>query len=257
MQRDKLRVVMLVGPGASSRIMYHALRDDFDIQRIILERKVSASTMIRRRVKRLGLTRTFGQLLFIVVNRFLSRLSKSRIRQLMTRYGLNDDGFPPDVLQEVESVNDSDVITMLQAASPDAVIVNGTRILSKKIIASIDAPFLNTHMGITPRYRGVHGGYWALASGDRQHCGVTVHLIDEGIDTGGVLYQEIIEVERSDNFNTYPLHQIAKGIPLMKAALQDVAANRIKPKQGVGPSQLWYHPTLMGYLKNAIIRFVR
>lgn len=248
---------MLVGPGASSRIMYNALRNDFDIQRVILEKKVSPSTMIRRRVKRLGVIKSLGQVLFMTFNRFLNLFSKSRTIELMARYGLSDGSFPPQVLQEVESVNGSEVVTTLQELSPDAVVVNGTRILSRSVIASINVPFLNTHMGITPRYRGVHGGYWALASGDPQHCGVTVHMIDEGIDTGEVLFQAAVEVEPTDDFNTYPLHQIATGIPLMKAALHAVGAGKLKPMEGVGPSRLWYHPTLFSYLRNRILRGVR
>ena len=47
-------------------------------------------------------------------------------------------------------------------------VVNGTRILSRRMLESIDAVFLNMHVGITPKYRGVHGGYWALANGDRR-----------------------------------------------------------------------------------------
>ena len=41
------------------------------------------------------------------------------------------------------------------------------------------------HAGITPQYRGVHGGYWAVVNNDPEHCGVTIHFVDKGIDTGG------------------------------------------------------------------------
>ena len=45
-------------------------------------------------------------------------------------------------------------------------ILNGTRIVSKKVISSIGCLFINTHCGITPKYRGVHGGYWAIYNND-------------------------------------------------------------------------------------------
>ena len=112
-------------------------------------------------------------------------------------------------------------------------------------------------MGITPKYRGVHGGYWALAMEDGDNCGVTVHLVDQGVDTGGVLYQDTIRTDKNDNFNTYPIHQIAKAIPLMKAALDDVKENRISVRQGVLPSHLWYHPTILEYMKYWIQRGVK
>jgi methionyl-tRNA formyltransferase len=43
------------------------------------------------------------------------------------------------------------------------------------------------HAGITPRYRGTHGGYWVLLNNDPGHCGVTIHLVDPGIDTGSIV----------------------------------------------------------------------
>ena len=103
--------------------------------------------------------------------------------------------------------------------------------LFQKVLSCIDAPFINTHLGITLKYRGVHGGYWALANGDPDNYGVTVHLIDVGIDTGGVLYQKFIKVLKNDNFNTYPIHQIAHAIPLMKDTLNDIKENQLNTEK--------------------------
>ena len=61
-------------------------------------------------------------------------------------------------------------------------MVNGTRIISSRVLDSIGCPIINTHAGITPRYRGVHGGYWALAEGHPEEVGTTVHLVDKGIE---------------------------------------------------------------------------
>jgi len=74
-----------------------------------------------------------------------------------------------------------------QASHPDVVVVNGTRIIAEKVLHSVPATFLNTHSGITPLYRGAHGGYWALVKKDRANCGVTIHVVDAGIDTGGIV----------------------------------------------------------------------
>jgi methionyl-tRNA formyltransferase len=257
MQHEKLRVVMLCGPAASSLIMYHGIAADVDVACVVMENKVPAGRMILRRIRKLGVIRTFGQLMFITGNAVFSRASRARIRRLMEQYALDDSDFPAGLVRRVESVNSGEVMALLKEIKPGAVVVNGTRIISPDVLASIDAPFLNTHMGITPRYRGVHGGYWALTRDDREHCGVTVHLVDPGIDTGGVLYQDTISVDRKDNFNTYPVHQIAQAIPLMKKSLQDVREGRLKPKPGHPPSKLWYHPTLWEYVANRIRKGVK
>ena len=243
---------MLCGPGRSSRIMFHGIASHVNVQCVIVENKVPAGRMIRRRIEKLGVVTVVGQLLFMAFNKILSSRSEPRIRQLIEKYQLNDGPIPEQLVRKVNSVNSDEVIRLFEETRPDAVVVNGTRIIAKRVLDAIDAPLINTHMGITPRYRGVHGGYWALANGDAENCGVTVHLVDPGIDTGGVLYQDTIRTEGPDNFNTYPLHQIAKAIPLMRAALDDVAHQQLRVKPGVEPTGLWSHPTLWAYLNHRI-----
>jgi methionyl-tRNA formyltransferase len=123
---------------------------------------------------------------------------------------------------------------------------------------STDATFINTHLGITPKYRGVHGGYWSLANNDKANCGVTVHLVDSGIDTGGVLYQSKILPTKKDNFATYTYYQIGEGIIFMKKAITDFANSQLKETiPNVSESKLWYHPTIWTYLYKRIIKGVK
>jgi len=254
---NKINVVMLCGNSQSSRIMFNDIASHVNIECVIIENKPSRKIMIQRRIKKLGAIRVIGQILFMLINKLLAWTSKARVRQLILDYGLNDTPPPENKTISVNSINDEETINLLEKFNPDAVVVNGTRIISKKVLSSIKAPFINTHMGITPKYRGVHGGYWALAMEDSDNCGVTIHLVDQGIDTGGVLYQDTIHAGKGDNFNTYPIHQIAKAIPLMKAALNDVREKHMNVRQGVFPSHLWYHPTILDYIKYWIQRGVK
>ena len=83
--------------------------------------------------------------------------------------------------------------------------------------------------------------------------------IDEykyNLDGVSKLYQDIINIEKYDNLNTYPIHQMAKAFPLMKTALNDIKEKRINIKSGVHPSRLWYHPTLFEYVKNWVLKGV-
>ena len=257
MNSRRPRIVMLCGDGASSWFMYNALAAEAEILAVVVERKPSARAMIRHRLRQLGWFTVIGQLAFIAFNRLLARWQRRRIDQLVQRYGLQATLPPPAITHRVPSINAAVVRRLLRKLDPDAVVVNGTRIISRTVIDCIERPFLNTHVGITPRYRGVHGGYWALVHDDVENCGVTVHLVDAGVDTGGVLYQQRIGVERSDGFNTYPLHQLAAAIPLMKQALRDVLDGTLASRDGVGPSGLWYHPTLGQYLKYRFTKSVK
>ena len=155
------------------------------------------------------------------------------------------------------SVNSNDCKAIIEKINPDIIIVNGTRIISKKILNSTNAIFVNTHAGITPKYRGVHGAYWALANNDLENCGVTVHLVDEGIDTGEVLYQSNIEPTINDNFTTYTYLQISKGIHLMKKTLNDIHNNKVSLKNIKSESKLWSHPTIWRYILLKITKGVK
>ena len=252
------KIIMLVTDGNSSKIMFNALNNSFNIQKIIIEEDVSKKTLLKNRVKRLGLLKVIGQVIFILFNKILSKLSKKQISHLKEKYLLDDSYFQKDLVKNVKSVNSAETKEIIESINPDIIIVNGTRIISEEILLSTKATFLNTHAGVTPKYRGVHGGYWALTQKDYENCGVTVHLVDKGIDTGGILYQDTIVIDKNDNFNTYPYHQIAKAIPLMKSAIEDVINDSIKiVKRDDLKSQIWSHPSIYEYIKYRVLLGVK
>ncbi len=114
--------------------------------------------------------------------------------EIATQHGL--DFRPISRGAYVESVNDPRTLELVAEAKPDLVVVHGTRIIAERVLREIAVPVVNVHAGITPRYRGVHGGYWAFADGRPELAGTTVHLVDAGIDTGGILGQATFERER-------------------------------------------------------------
>lgn len=148
-------------------------------------------------------------------------------------------------------MNGEDTIALLDSIHPALVVVHGTRIIAARVLASAGCPVVNMHAGITPRYRGVHGGYWALAEGHREWVGTTVHLVDPGIDTGGILAQTTFDVTAEDTIATYPDLHLARGLPLLGAQVDKVLAGaKLDPlPAGLAPgSGLYYHPTIWGYL---------
>ena len=250
---------MLMGKDPVSNIVYHALAQTFPIDAVIREQKPSIFAFLRRRLRKLGFLKVAGQLLFAVgIVPVLTYRSRRRLQQIISLNCLHTSEIPRSCTIDVLSVNSDFTITELRRLSPRVVIVNGTRILQDKILKSVDAVFLNTHAGITPMYRGVHGGYWALASRDPANCGVTVHRVDRGIDTGSIIAQATITPNTEDSFATYPFLQIARAIPLLKQAVSDaLAGNLTDLAQAPGKSQLWTHPTAWQYLKNRIRTGIR
>ncbi len=243
-------VVLLAGDHASGRIVAHALLADFPLERVIFEGDVPRLEFLGKRVRRLGLATVLGQVMFqAVVRPWLALTSRRRIAEIKARYKLDDSALSSRLVARVPSADSPEAIGLLRRLQPRVVVINGTRILSKEVLSATPATFLNTHAGITPMYRGVHGGYWALASGDREHCGVTVHVVDPGIDTGGIVAQARIEPTSDDNFVTYPLMQLGVGLGLLRPAVRAALAGELKTQAyPAGPSKLWSHPTLASYL---------
>ncbi len=82
--------------------------------------------------------------------------------------------------------------------SPGLVISAGLmRILPAGFVRTFSPHLINTHPALLPLYPGAHAVRDALAAGETE-TGVTVHIIDEGVDTGPVLRQVIVAVRPGD-----------------------------------------------------------
>ncbi len=257
-------VVLLGDRSAATRSVFHALErglGDGVTLRAILEEPPPRATLARRRARRLGWPTVAGQVAFVLTVLPVLRLSgRQRTREIETHARL--DTSPIDGPVYVRSVNDPAALAALLDLSPALVVVHGTRIISERILRAVDAPFVNLHMGITPRYRGVHGGYWALADGRPDLAGTTVHLVDEGIDTGAILGQATFAASRRDSIATYPALHLACGLPVLVDVARRVLDREcpppapVEPMAGAEESQLRWHPTVWGYLATRLRRHV-
>lgn len=218
---------------------------------IVAEERESKLTLIRRRMRRQGVVTILGQIGFVLFQRLLAPGSRKRIGEIIAEYGIDPHPNASCEMIHVGSVNSEACRAALARLEPDAVLVVGTRIIGKETLASLTVPVINFHSGINPKYRGQAGGYWALAMGDPDNAGVTVHIVDEGVDTGGVLYQARFQPTARDNFITYFFIQAAIARPFAITAVEDALAGRLKPVQVDLPSQQFYHPTLWFYLWTA------
>lgn len=242
-------MILLAGKGASTHILYNSLKNDYHIEAVILEEPVLAQEFLKKRIKKLGIGKVIGQVLFqLSIAKYLNLVSSKRKKEILKYYGMDDSPIPSEKVILLKSVNGSKCISLLQKINPELVIVNGTRIISKEILNSIPVKFVNIHAGITPKYRNVHGGYWAVVNNDMANCGVTVHLVDPGIDTGKIICQQTIKITNKDNFATYPFLQLAEGIICLKKSLPGIFENEIIYKKETTESKIWYHPTLWQYL---------
>ncbi|MEJ7783503.1 MAG: formyl transferase [Solirubrobacteraceae bacterium] len=244
-------IVLLAAEGASTNIVFNAIERDYRLRGVVIEERVPRRQFLLRRARRLGYRVVAGQILFqSIVPPLLGKLSQRRITEIIGTCGLDTSPIPRSRVTRVPSANSAQTRALLQHLSPDVVVINGTRIITAETLSAVSADFVNIHAGITPFYRGVHGGYWALASADPANFGVTVHQVDSGLDTGPILHQARIATARRDNFATYPLLQLGAAVPLL---LQHLASpDRGIIAEGISESRAWSHPTLGSYLTTAL-----
>ena len=251
-----MKISVLAGPGISTNILLNWLEDQgySDVEAII-EPKVSRGKMLRYRLRRLGILETVGQIAFIVtVMPFLRREAVVRQDKILEHYGLRSEVNQSTHIFAVSQVNDPAVERLLKKREPDVVLVNGTRIIGQNTLDAVKVPFINTHAGVTPNYRGVHGGYWALRRNDPANFGVTLHLVDRGVDTGSVLAHERVAPDPKDNFASYPMLQQAVSFLALKPILRELDQGHQLKILDVNSefSRQWFHPTIWTYLVGRI-----
>ena len=253
-------VVLLAGPGDTTDIVANYLTRHVDDLRLVVEAPPSRLAMARRRATRIGWFTVLGQVLFVALALPILRWQgRHRISEILEQSGLDATPYPRAT--HVPSVNDPQTATLLGSLHPEVVVVNGTRIISRSLLDALDCPIVNTHAGITPRFRGVHGGYWALVQGTPEFVGTTVHLVDPGIDTGGVLAQATFEPTGADTVATYPYLHLAAGLPLLADQLTHFReVGHLTPlPTSASPeeSRLFLHPTLWQYVRHRVEDGVR
>ena len=250
------RLVALTAGGPHSWIMINALRERFGAFPVILEEGEADAVLWRRRAKMLGPLKVASMQAARIPIR-LTRFGADRVIQSM----IEKEGLKPEAPEDAEiirvpSVNSDECRAALAELAPAAVFVVSTRMISSKTLRAVDAPFINYHSGINPSYRGMFGGYFALANGEPENFGATVHLIDEGVDTGDILYQARLQPKPGDNFHTYLWRLAAGSRGIVIEAMEDALSGELCPVHVNLPSRQWFAPTLGGYVWAGLSRGV-
>ncbi len=252
----KAPVVVMTEGGPHIWAIVNALADRVGPVGVILEEPESKRQLLLRRARRLGWPSAAGQLGTMVLTRLGKRFLSRHFDRLAAEEQLETRPRAGQAIVQVPSVNSPQCLQALDEIRPGVVLLAGCRLLSGATLAKIQCPVLNYHAGITPKYRGMNGGYWALASGDAANFGTTVHLVDTGVDTGGVVRQARGAPGRGDTIATYALRMAAFSRDICAEAVEDALDNRLAVFDPGLPSRQWYHPTIWRYLWTGIAKGV-
>jgi hypothetical protein len=125
------------------------------------------------------------------------------LRALLAREGITDRSLKGWAARHgvpyhgVASLNEPAAVRAAREARADGVLYGGGGILGRDFLGAVDGRVLNAHSGPLPAIRGMNACEWSLLLG--LPPAVTIHVIDAGIDTGGVLESIPLPVEPGDD----------------------------------------------------------
>jgi len=157
----------------------------------------------------------------------------SRYFDALGEYGGYDSG--PEII-EVDDVHAADSIRILKDCGVTLLFQNGAGIIRRSLIDFAEDGVLNVHHGYLPYIRGCHSIAWGLLENRMEWIGVSVHLIDEGIDTGPILKRKHLPVQPDGTYASLFCEATVLGGQLLTEAVADLSEGDSKsiPHHGQG-----------------------
>ena len=226
-------LVVLTNEGIEHRYVVSAIADAFaeELDAIIISDPPRQSlraqlAAYKRRYTRRQFASRVAASLYKAVTRANAHRAETYRRIL---FAGGDPGRLPrqDLVRVVPSHNGDQALALLEKLQPEVIAVFGTLIIRPPVIRKARRAILNMHTGISPRYRGTDTVFWPLHNEEPEWVGVTIHQLDEGIDSGPILHVGRPAIEPNDDDASLFAKCIAVGAPLYVQAIRDALAGRL------------------------------
>lgn len=133
---------------------------------------------------------------------------------------------------DVKSLNEA--IGLDEVNDIDLIVCFGYRyVLEPEFIAKCSCPILNLHISYLPFNRGAHPNFWSFYDGTQS--GVTIHLVDDGIDTGPILFQKKVNFVQEKTFSDTHARLLVEVEALFSENLQLILNKKWAPRPQRGP----------------------
>lgn len=105
-------------------------------------------------------------------------------------------GIPVDF---TDDPNSKAYLDKLKWLAPDVIINQSQFIIKNELLSIAPLGMLNRHNALLPRNRGRLTPFWVLYKGEKE-TGVSIHFVEEGIDSGAIVVQKRFAVEKGETF---------------------------------------------------------
>ncbi len=118
----------------------------------------------------------------------------------------------------------------LQMNSPDLVIIYSmSRIIKKECLSNENISFINVHGSFLPQFRGANPAFWIAYHGVSEG-GVTIHKVEEKVDTGDILAQEKFEIPLGMKQVDYQLKIRQLVVKLIDTVINNYLTGNLRPR---------------------------
>ena len=133
----------------------------------------------------------------------LSDIDTAGILSLGREFGIPTHFVPPGPFRtKMAPEAEEELVRLLREAKVDFVVLAGfMRVIKAPLLKAFPGRILNIHPSLLPAFRGLEAWHQALEAGVPE-AGCTVHLVDEGVDTGKILGQSRVPVLPGDTAET-------------------------------------------------------
>ena len=129
---------------------------------------------------------------------------------------------------QAENIKDQSFIELVRKLNPEMIVVAAFgKILPKAIIDLPSLGCLNIHPSLLPKYRGAAPINWAIIRGETK-TGITIMLMDEGMDSGDILMQEETSISEQEAFGQLQNRMATQGALLLIKTIKQVIAGTIQ-----------------------------
>jgi methionyl-tRNA formyltransferase len=147
----------------------------------------------------------------------------------------------------VENINSEEFLNYCRQLSIDMVAsVSSTQIFKKQLINLPKYGCINIHTAKLPKYRGLYPVYWAMAYGEKS-LGVSIHYIEEGIDTGKIILQEEVAIPPHSTLDHMLKVTKIKGAELLVRAIGQIAEGTVQAFYSQDQGSYFSFPTPDSY----------
>ena len=133
-------------------------------------------------------------------------------------------------VHQPEKIRSPEAQDLLKQVAPDCIVIIAYgQIIPARLLDIPKFGWINLHASLLPKYRGAAPINWAIANGETQ-TGVTTMRIDAGMDTGGILLQQEVDIAPEETATELAESMAEAGAPLMLATLRGLAEGKLIPR---------------------------